>query len=189
MEFLLVLILFSYFVFILFGATQIKIESHKRFLLRAQMIFSCILVIAAFVLWHSQVESSFFSDWTPRFSSVFSNINYYGYYLAVAVPIAGAAFIYESELVWKAVAGISFVANTIALSLDDTLGAWVGAFLAVLFIIIAHLIIEKKVNWQALALIPVFMICLYLPGHIEGSFEDSLSSLTSDVSNVIMGYC
>jgi O-antigen ligase len=177
----------SYIVFILFGATQVKVESHKRFLLRAHLIISSVLVLAAFVLWHSQVESSFFSDWTPRFSSIFSNINYYGYYLSLTVGICGAAFVYEKKLVWKIVAGGAFIANSVALSIDDTMGSWIGGIVAVLFIVIALFIIEKKVNWQALALIPVFALCLYIPGHITGNFEQNFSALSGDIAKVVEG--
>lgn len=177
-----------YFVFILFGATQVKEESHKKWLLRIHIIASYILVLAAFILWHTQTESlTFFSDWTPRFSSIFSNTNYYGYYLTVSVALAGAAFIYEKKLVWKVTAGVAFILNTVALSLNDTMGAWIGGIFAVLFIVIAHVIIEKKVNWQALALIPVFALSLYIPGHITGTFESNFSTLTGDMANIMEG--
>ncbi len=176
-----------YFVFVLFGATQIKVESHKRFLLRAQVVISMILVLAAFILWHSQVESSFFSDWTPRYSSIFSNTNYYGYYLSIAVAVAGAAFVYEQALIWKTVCGVGFVVNTVALSLNNTMGSWLASIFAILFIVIARFIIEKKVNWQTLVLIPVFALCLYIPGHIEGTFEANFSALVGDMGNMMEG--
>ena len=176
-----------YFIFILFGATQIKVEAHKRVLLRIQLIVSMELVLAAFILWHTQETSTFFSDWTPRFSSIFSNTNYYGYYLAISVPIAGAAFVYEKKLQWKIVAAAAFITNTIALSLDDTMGAWVACALAVVFIAVTFFIVERKVNWQTLILIPVFIMCLYIPGKITGSFDENMASLTGDVSNIISG--
>lgn len=187
----------SYFVFILFGATQVKIEKHKRCLLRIEVIASMILVVAAFILWHTQTDSQLFSDWEGRetrfyFVSIFSNINYYGYYLSVAVPIAGAAFVYEKGfdskgIKWKVISGISFMANVVALSLADSLGAWIGAGIGIIFIFISHLIIEKKFNLQAFVLIPTFGICLFVPGHIAGTFENSFFSFTGDVSNIVTG--
>ena len=187
----------SYFVFILFGATQIKIEKHRRLLLRIEVIASIFLVIAAFILWHTQLDSNLFSDWEGRetkfyFVSIFSNINYYGYYLSVAVPVAGAAFVYEKvndtkEVKWKVISGISFVLNSIALSLADSIGAWIGAGFGILFIIVSHLIIEKKFNFQTFILVPAFCLCLFIPGHIAGTFENSLFSLTDDVTNIMTG--
>ena len=177
----------AYFVFILFGAAQIRKKSHKRLITRFQVIVSMILVVAAFALWHSQVESTFFYDWTPRFSSIYSNTNYYGYYLVVSASLAAAYFLHEKCMIWKIIAAISFMANTVALSLCNCRGSWLGAAFAIIFLVIAHYIIEKKVNWQALALIPVFIICLYLPGHIVGSFDNQIARLGTDIASVISG--
>lgn len=177
----------SYIIFVLFGATQIKIEKHKKILLRIEVVASMILVVAAFILWHTQTESNLFIDWDERFSSIFSNRNYYGYYLSISVPVAGASFVYEKGIKWKVISGISFIANTVALSLADTMGAWIGAAIAVLFIVVAHFIIEKKINIHALILIPVFCLCMFIPGHITGIFESNFSSLSSDVVNIMTG--
>ena len=177
----------GYFIFVLFGASQVKEEKHKRNLLRIQCVVSCILVDAAFILWHTQVYSEFFSDWEPRFSSIFSNTNYYGYYLAISVPITAAEFVYESKKFWKFFVGLAFVLNTVAMSLNNTLGAWVAASVSILFIIIAHFIIEKKYNWQTLVIIPAFVICLFIPSNLEGTFSENFSSLFEDVSKVAQG--
>ena len=176
-----------YFVFVLFGATQVRKEVHKRFLIRMQTVVSAILVLAAFLLWHTMVESSFFYDWTPRFSSIFSNTNYYTYYLAVSIPLAAAAFLYEKSLSWKIISGGSFIANSIALSINSCMGGWAGASFAMIFIVIAHFIIEKKLNRQALVLIVVFVLCMFIPSHVLGSFEGEMSQLGDDVFNVFTG--
>ncbi|MBP5331710.1 MAG: O-antigen ligase family protein [Lachnospiraceae bacterium] len=177
----------GYFIFVLFGATQVKMENHKRLLMRLHIIVSLLVFVAAFVLWNTQVESEFFYDWTPRYSSIYSNINYYGYYLALTVPLAAAAFLYEAGIVWKVIAAIAFVSNTVALSLDNTMGAWVGGFFAMIFIAVAHFIIERKFNVQVLILLVVFCICMYVPGRIMGTFGSNLSQLASDVSNIAAG--
>ena len=177
----------SYFIFILFGATQVRVESHKQFLIRTQIIASLIVVAAAFVLWHTQVDSTVFYDWTPRFSSMFTNTNYYGYYLSVSVPLAGAAFLYEKGLLWKIIAGVAFAANTVGMSCCNTTGSWVAGALSVIFIVVTHLIIEKKVNWQALALVVVFAVCLFIPAHMLGTFEENWSTLGRDLGNIVEG--
>ncbi len=175
---------YSYFIFILFSATQVRLEKHKRLLIRIQLIVSVVLVVAAFVLWHTMVESLLFYNWYDRFSSIFSNRNYYGYYLAVSVPLAASAFLHEKNIPWKIIAGLSFVVNTVGLSLNDCLGAWIGAAFAMLFIAVARFIIDKKINLQSIILIVVFIIALYIPGHITGSFEESVASLGSDITSI-----
>ena len=177
----------GYFVFILFGATQVKVESHKRNLLRIHCFISCVLVDAAFILWHTQVESTFFSDWTPRFSSIFSNTNYYGYYLVTAIPIAAAEFVYEKKKLWKIFSIAAFISNTVALSFNNSFGSWIGAFIAIIFIVIAYLIIEKKINWQTLILIPIFAICIFIPSYSNGTFGNNFSTLYDDVSKISQG--
>ena len=177
----------GYFVVILFGAAQICKDSHKRFLVRSQILISVLLAIAAFVLWHTQIESDFFADWAPWFSSIFSNINYYGYYLAVSIPIAGAAYIYEKKTSWKIISLGAFALNTVALSIDDSLGAWFGAAFAVVFILITQLIMEKRINWRVLVIIPVFVLCLYIPGHILGSFDATMSTFGQEITIVAEG--
>ena len=176
---------YSYFIFILFAATQVRLESHKLWLMRLHMLSSIIVVVAAFILWNTQVNYLMFYDWEPLFTSIYSNLNYYGYYLAVAVPIAGAMFIHEKKIGWKCFAIIAFIANTVALSINNSTGAWFGAAFGVLFISVAHLIIEKKINWQSMVIIFVFVIALYVPGHILGTFEENLSTLGGDITKVI----
>ncbi len=175
----------TYFVFILFGATQVRKESHKHFLLRAQAFASVIVIIAAFILWHTQ-KSNWFSDWDARganlmFCGIFTNVNYLGYYLSFSVPITAAAFVYEKKMIWKIIEGCSFIFVTIGLSINACRGAIIGAAVAIVFIIIAHLIIEKRVNWQTLILVPAFAVIILLGGF------NSRVSLGSEIASLIEG--
>jgi O-antigen ligase len=55
-----------------------------------------------------------------------------------------------------------------------------------LFIVVTHLIL-KKFNWQVVAVLVVFAICLYIPGHILGTFESTASTLGKDIVKVATG--
>ncbi len=178
----------GYFIFFLFAATQVRREKHKRLLIRVHLFASAFIVFTGFVLWHAKVgtEEIFYIN-SNGFTSIYYNLNYYGYYLAVSVPLAAAAFLYEKKNVWKAIAGISFVANTVALSINNCTGAWVGATAGMLFILVTHLIIEKKVNYQALLLLLVYAVTIFIPGHILGTFEDNLFSLGGDITKILEG--
>ncbi len=174
----------GYVALLLPGATFVTLN-YKKILVRMFNIMSIVLVIAAFVLWHTQIESSFFYDWTPRYSSIFTNTNYYGYFLAIAVPAAACAYVMEKDLAWRIVSLVSLIANSIALSINDTTGAWVGCVAAVLFIVIATSIVEKKFLWRNIVVIVVFALCLYIPGHILGSFEATTGQLGKDIVSVV----
>ena len=176
----------GYIALLLSGAALVRREEYKRWLCRGHAIVSAFLVLAAFVLWHTMKESTFFYDWTERFSSIFTNTNYYGYYLTTAVALSAMLFIHEEKIVWKAVAAVSFIANTVALSINDTTGAWVGCLAAMLFIVVTHIIL-KKFNWQIIAVLVVFAVCLYLPGHILGTFESTAGTLGKDIVSVASG--
>lgn len=177
---------YSYFMVLLFAGSQIRLRKHKQFMLRCQLIISMMVVGCGFKIWLSDFLSFIYDDeFEQGFMAFFTNLNYYGYYLSVCVPIAGAMFVHEKNKVWKVIALISFAANTVALSLNTTRGAWLACILSVLFIIIATIIIEKKLNIFSLLLIPVFALALYIPGHITGTFEDNFSSLSSDITKVV----
>lgn len=175
---------YSYFVVLLFAGSQVRLEKHKKFLLRSQLIISVLVVVCAFIYWKSDAPSFIFSGFEWGFTAFFNNRNYYGYYLAVFTPLSGAMFVYDKNMVWKVMALVSFIANTIGLALNDCTGAWAGAFFAIIFIIITHLIIEKKVNIEALILLPLFIISLYITGHINGTFEANMSVFGSDIIKI-----
>ena len=177
----------SYFIFVLFCGTQVKLEKHKIFLLRVHLLVSMLLVVAGFVLWKNVFDFELVHIKPDGFVSIFGNTNYYGYYLAISIPLAGSEFLYEKQKSWKIVAIIAFAANTVALSLNDTMGSWIGAAFAVIFIAVVHYIIEKKINWKAIILIPVFIICLVIPGLFTGMFEKNVTSLASDVGKIVSG--
>ncbi|MBR5178191.1 MAG: O-antigen ligase family protein [Lachnospiraceae bacterium] len=161
----------TYFIFILFGATQVRKESHKSFLLRSHLFISALVIITAFVLWDVQADSKIFGDWSTRFSGIFTNTNYIGYYIVIAVPVAAASFVYEKKVVWKLVSVVSFVINMFGLSICNARGAMLGAGFAIAFIVISHLIIEKKINWQTIVIVPAFIVLLIIPSHIFGISE------------------
>ena len=160
-------------------------ERGKRWLIRLHLMVSLILVLAAFVLWHSQTVSVFFYDWVPQFSSIYTNINYYAYYLSIAVPLAAAAFVDEPAPGWRALGLAAVIANASALSINNTMGGWVGCTLAMGFLIASHRILEGRFNRRTLLVAGVFVVCLYLPGHFLGNFEGNFFKLFSDVSKVL----
>ena len=46
--------------------------------------------------------------------------------------------------------------------------------------------LEKKINYFTLLLIPVFVVRIYIPGHIEGTFEENMSEFGSDVTGTVI---
>ena len=177
----------AYFIFVLFCGTQVKVEKHKIFLMRVHMLISLLLVVGGFVLWKNVFDFELIHVRPDGFVSIFGNTNHYGYYLALTIPLAGSAFLIEKKMAWKILAVFTFVANTIALSLNDTMGSWIGGAFAVVFIVIVQYLVNKKVNVKAVILIPVFAICLIVPSLLAGRFEENFSTLFSDVGKIAAG--
>ena len=181
---------YSYFIFLLFCASQVRSESHKHNLIRIHLFCSIFLAVSGFIQWKSKSSSVIFEDWhewSDTFRSIFVNLNYYGYYLAVTVSLAAANLIGEKNIIWKIGSAVIFIINTVALSINNSTGAWIGAAFGILFLAISRFIIDKKINIQIIVVVFVFIICLYFPGKLVGSFDENVSTLTADIGNIISG--
>ncbi|MBR0232172.1 MAG: O-antigen ligase family protein [Clostridia bacterium] len=173
----------GYFCLLFPSAVIIKNATVKWWIVRVFEFTSLFLVIVAFVLWKTQLTSQIIS-WKQQFSAIFSNTNYYGYYLAVSVSLSAAGFVAETRIGWKLLSAFSVCANSVALAFNNTMGAWVACFVAIVFLLIAHAIIEHKLNWQVAVVFLIFAVSLYLPGHIQGHFENNIVQLGNDIIKI-----
>lgn len=174
-----------YMLILLPGAALIKNGKYKLYLVRTHICVSILLVIAAFVLWKTQETSTFFSDWTPRFSSIFTNTNYYGYYLAISIPLCAASFVSEQKLPFKILGIAGLIINTVALSYDNTMGAWVACTAAMILMFIIYTIVRRRVSVLSIIVTVIFIFCLILTGYLNGNFEANTAELLGDVVKVI----
>lgn len=177
----------AYIVFILFGATQINKESQKKLVFHMHMISSMFVALAFLVLWLSSVEAIKFYDCWGLTGSIFPQENNYGYYLAVTVALSGALFTFETSRIWTCISLSSFIINAVALSFNNTFGAWIASALAIVFLIISRKISEKKVNGKTLLLIPIFLICIFIPAYTQGTFSNNFIFLSRDISAAVNG--
>lgn len=166
------------------AAALIKDENKKLKLARLHEVASLFLVPVAFILWKYQQTSPMF-DWTPSFTAIYSNTNYYGYYLAVSVPLAAAMLVAEKKPVWKIVSAVTLAANAVALSYNDTMGAWVACGIAMIFIFITHIIVEKKFNVWVVIAAAIFAAGLFLPGIIRQNLAANTAQLGADITNIV----
>ncbi len=174
----------GYFLVLFPASTLIRDRRKKRWLIRGHELASLFLVPASFILWKTQTFSALFT-WTPAMTGIYSNINYYGYYLAVSIPLAGAMFLREERPGWKALSLLTLGANAVTLSYNNTMGAWVACAAALLFLLIAQGILEKRLDPQALLVFLVFALCLWLPGHLRRNFQNNVTTLASDLTKIV----
>lgn len=174
----------GYFIVLFPAAALIRDEDKKIKLARLHELASLFLVPVAFILWILQHGSNVF-DWTPSFTAIYSNTNYYGYYLSVSVSLSAAMFVAEKKTAWKVFSAVALAANAVALSYNDTMGAWVACIIAMIFLFIIHIIIERKFNVQVVIAFSIFSVGFLLPGITRQNFLTNLLQFGTDISNII----
>ena len=176
----------SYFVLLFPAALLIREDRLKTALLRLFMLVSLLLALSAFYLWPRQAESVFIMGWRPAFTCIFINTNYYGYFLTVAASLAAAMFCVERTKLWKAVSTLCLMANTAALSYNNTMGAWVGSFFACLFLVIAYRIRDGRFNRDAIISLTVFLAVMIGAGLYNGKLLRNISQLFDDIGYIVL---
>ena len=161
-------------------------KNKKRALARLHEIISLFLAIVAVILWKvGTVNYTVYLLGPNSVASIFSGTNYYGYYLAVSVPLAAAMFVAERLPSWKIFSALTLVANSSVLALNDTLGAWVACSAAMVFLLIARGVLTRRVDSQVLLMAALFGACLYLTGRLQGRFARNFNGLYTDFVNII----
>ncbi|MBR4472636.1 MAG: O-antigen ligase family protein [Oscillospiraceae bacterium] len=173
----------GYFLIVFPAAILVRYEQKKRIIVRLHEGVCLFLAITAFVLWKTQIDSVFFI-WTPRVTAIYSNINYYGYYLSVSIPLSAAMFIAESKAEWKVFSIVTLMVNTVTLSYNNTMGAWVACTFAMLFLLITHGILEHKINKQAVFVVTVYLLLLVIFGVVNGNLTKNFAQLFADLFGI-----
>lgn len=176
----------SYILFIFLGTTQIKDDNQKKLIYRAHLISSLFVPVAGQVIWYSRLDVTTDSLWRYT-ASIFPQQNNYGYYLAITVVLSAAMFYFEKNKGWKIFAFVSLIINSLAMSLNDTLGAWVAAVASLILLIVCNAIVYKKVGWEVLIIIPVFLVCLFIPACVTGALKANFTSLSTDIGKMVDG--
>jgi len=170
-----------YFLVLFPTASLLRSERGKRWLLRLHLLVSCVLVAAAFVLWDIQTASTLFYDWHHPFAAIYTNVNYYSYYLSLSVPLAAALFAAEEKPAWQAFAAAALAANAAALGVNRTMGGWVACFFAAVFLIVTYRIVDRKVNRRTLIAAAILLICFLIPAILTGNLQKNAAELLRDL--------
>ena len=171
-------------------AALVRDRELKRLLLNAHVAVSVVLVGAAFALandgvtlvgvpWRGDVSSAL-----GDFSSIYFHHNYYAYYLATAIPAAASLFVSEERRAWQALYAGALLANTAALAVNGTMGGWVACAFALVFLLVAHGMIECRVNRRVVIAAALFVACLVGVASLVDGFSDNIATFARDVATV-----
>ena len=157
----------------------------KRWLLRGLTVVSVMLASCAFYLYEHLAASPYYYDWTPSYATIFTNPNYYGYFLSVFVGLSAALFAGAESRGWRYFYAAALVVNTAVLSYNRTRGAWVGGMCACLFLVAARRVLDGKFTLRPLLALALFTAVLFLTGRINGQMTDSVVEIASDLQIVL----
>lgn len=181
----------GYFALLFPAGALIGDNNKKLWLIRLHLAVSIVLIVCAFTVWKADSRLASVAEWRSCFSSIYSNTNYYGYYLSLTVPAAAASFVAEKHPAWKAFALFTLAANGSALYINSTMGAWVACSFALAFIFATRYYIEKRFNVFALAAVFVFAASMLITHFVlrsAGAAEanaNNVGKLVDDIGAII----
>lgn len=174
-----------YLLFLFPSAVIITDEDIKKWILRAFLLLSIPLFVAALVLWHTQNQSNYFPDWYPAFTSIYANSNYYGYMLAMFIPISASLFLEEKSSLWKRISLALLLLNLVALAINNTMGAWVAVVFSIAFLLIIRLITGETSGRRLIYASIAVLVCLVIAGIAVAPLRQSIIRLFSDVAEIL----
>lgn len=157
----------------------------KMWLFRIYLAVSIILVPVAMYLFRHMYKTLDYI-WKTSFECVFSNPNYYGYFLTVMTGLAAALYVGEKSPKWRLFYLAALVVNTFGLSYNDTLGAWIGSLFACLFLIVAYRLWNGRFERRTFSALFIFLIVLLLTGIYNKNILKNISSFFYDLGLIII---
>ncbi|MCR5098115.1 MAG: O-antigen ligase family protein, partial [Lachnospiraceae bacterium] len=168
-----------------FLAIQINRENMKIWICRVSIIVSDVVAVAAFYLWQHMTFPVYLGDYTIGFAGIFTNINYYGYFLTVCIMLSAGSFVSESSDAWRKVSLASLILNSVALGLNDTLGAWIACGVGCVFLIIVYYIKDGHIDRSSIIATIAFGVSLILSSLFGGTIVNNLNSIGTDIEMII----
>ena len=156
----------------------------KLLLLRLLVCVSVFVAPCAEYFWRHVTASSVY-DWYPMLDAVFTNSNYYGYFLCMVISLCAGLLVAEERIGWRVFYIFALLLNTATLSDNRTMGAWIAAFCACVFLIIVCRIRDGVWNRWALAALGLYVAALVITGLLNGMLFMKFGKLFSGVSAVL----
>lgn len=145
---------------------------------------------ATYVQEHYPVVQKYGLSLTNITASVFNNSNHYGYFLSIAVIVAGAMFIktgyQKKELLFAILYGICFVIMAYMLILNDTFGSYLGVIFGLIFMLITALVTKKNII-QTVGLIAIFTLLSIFVQDADGVYlaRRNFENTTNDILKIV----
>ena len=157
----------------------------KLWLLRGMTIVSAVLASFTFYLHDHLQATPYYYDWKPTYAGIFTNINYYGYFLNIFIALLAGLLAEATSNRWRGFYAVALALNTLALSYNNTLGAWIGSFCACLFAVAACRIRDGRFRLWTFVPLVVFLVVICAAGVVNGNLMNNLGRFAHDTALVV----
>lgn len=123
-----------------------------------------------------------------HYSSVFKNINHFGYVLSIGIPVLAGMVIFEEKLWVKIISFILYCFNVWSLIINNTFGSYLAVGIALVFLGII-VIIKNRKNWKYSAVLfatfLIISVCMMgnrfgLGSSISTTYKEINAGITDD---------
>lgn len=124
---------------------------------------------------------------TTKYAVIFLQFNHYGYVLCMGICAALGLFLYDQSKSKKldVFYVFAFILNYIGLLKNDTFGAWIAVVVAVPIICVLFLLSGKERKVGIKVLVIGYILMLALSFLLSDSLRVNISTLSSDVGNIV----
>lgn len=172
----------SYPLVFFFCGMMLKQEKHRKLLLYALLFTSLPINILALV-----------DKWIVRIKlfnggglcAVFHNANHYGYYLAITIITAALLFVYEKTMWLKIFSTVCATVATIVLVINNTLGAYLAVLFVLILFVIYSFVIAKQHKLLSVILLLAFLLITVIMSFFQNTILSSIFGMFSDIGNII----
>lgn len=172
-----------YFTIYFFCSSLIRSQKLKSTAMYTFIISS--ILIGVFVIINEFFSPlDLLSQSTTKFSALFGNSNHYGYYLTLTILISGAMFVHEKNNILKSLCLLNFIFNNVILIMNNTFGAYLACFMALILNIIILFIKNRKININAVSVLILFILISLIMTRWYSTIFANIYKMFSEVKNI-----
>lgn len=121
---------------------------------------------------------------TGNVTAVFFNSNHYGYYIMITLLTSALLYAYGKNTILQVLTAACGVAATMALILNNTLGAFLASLFVLTLFVIYCLIMDRAHLKQSLVILGIFLLITILMSFRHNTIFSSLLVLSDDIAMI-----
>ncbi|MBR1865616.1 MAG: O-antigen ligase family protein, partial [Lachnospiraceae bacterium] len=122
---------------------------------------------------------------TGGVTTVFFNSNHYGYYLVITLLTSALLFVYEKRKVLRMVSAISGITATMVLIINNTLGAYLAVLFVLILFLIYCMVMDRQNRVNAVIILAVFLLITVIMSFRYDTIVSSLLVLSDDIGEIV----